>query len=333
VVAAWRPEQFRPGGKGPVIYRGLRWISGIMLHWFYSEIRREEGENVPPTGPLLVAVNHQNALVDSLVAGWILPRPLRLTAKATLTNNWLIAVLFRLAGVVPLSRPSDELPGEKSMPSRARNNRAFRKIVGALGKDEAVLIFPEGKSHSEGKLAPLKTGLARIALQARDEGVRNLSILPVGLTFENKGMPGSRALARVGPPIQMDTWKGNEPGELTGAIAQCLGELSGDADFEPGEAATQTRRRGALVRLASWWGRTTHEIPVRYARELAVARSTSPDEPAMLTMLFGMALVIASYAVHLLVIGLLTRSVLISFLYLATLVTGAYWTAFEGHQR
>jgi len=64
-----------------------------------------------------------------------------------------------------------------------------------------------------------------------------------------------------------------------------------------------------------------------------VARSTDADEPAMLTMLFGTALVIVSYAIHLTVVGWLTRSLLFSAAYLAALIAGAYWTAFEGHRR
>ena len=53
----------------------------------------------------------------------------------------------------------------------------------------------------------------------------------------------------------------------------------------------------------------------------------------MLTMLYGLGLVVASYAIHLTIIGVLTRSFLFSLAYLAALIAGAYWTAFEGHRR
>jgi hypothetical protein len=70
-----------------------------------------------------------------------------------------------------------------------------------------VLIFPEGISHDQPFLAPLRTGAARIALQARDEaGVRDLRIVPVGLTFERKDAPRSRVLVQVGEPIAVDSW-------------------------------------------------------------------------------------------------------------------------------
>ena len=62
-----------------------------------------------------------------------------------------------------------------------------------------VLIFPEGKSHSEPALAPLKTGIARIALEARDvHHIRGLQIVPLGLSFENKGNPGTAVIAEFG---------------------------------------------------------------------------------------------------------------------------------------
>lgn len=310
-------------------YRFLRWISGIMLHWFYSEIRTEGKDRIPSSGPMLVAVNHPNAMVDSLVAGWVVPRRLRLTAKATLARNPLIAILFKLIGVVPLSRAGDEPPSTGR--DRFRNKGAFDEIIGVLKSGGCVLIFPEGRSNND-DLTPLKTGLARIALQARENGVRGLMILPIGLNFEDKAVPATRVVARIGIPISLDTWQGSSPRELTDLLTSHLAEVSDSATMPPSIPVGEPRR-SPLVRIASWWGRTTHEIPVRYARELAVARSTSADEPAMFTMLFGMAFVILSYAIHLTLVGLLTRSLLFTLLYLATLIAGAYWTAYEGHRR
>lgn len=310
------------------MYHAFRWIAGIMLHWFYSEIRVEGAERIPKTGPLLVAVNHPNAMVDSLVAGWVVPRRLRLTAKATLLKNPFVALMFRLLGVVPLRRASDSTGGARE--DFERNQEAFQEIIGVLRGDGAVLIFPEGRSNSD-DLMPLKTGLARIALEAKRGGVNGVTILPVGLSFENKSTPGTRIVARVAEPIRLDSWDGESPRALTDAITQRLSLASSNVVFPP-VADGDRRHEQILVRAASWWGRTTHELPIRYARSLAVSRSQSADEPAMLTMLFGMGLVIASYAIHVALIGLLTRSVLVSALYLATLVTGAYWTAFEGHR-
>jgi 1-acyl-sn-glycerol-3-phosphate acyltransferase len=45
----------------------LRRITGVALRWFDSDIRIERAEKIPASGPLLIAVNHQNALVDSLI--------------------------------------------------------------------------------------------------------------------------------------------------------------------------------------------------------------------------------------------------------------------------
>ncbi|MDQ6716861.1 MAG: lysophospholipid acyltransferase family protein [Gemmatimonadota bacterium] len=312
-----------------MIYRALRWVSGIMLHWFYSEIRIEGSEQIPPTGPMLVAVNHPNAMVDSLIAGWVVPRRLRITATATLLGNPAIAVLFKLLGVVPLKRAADQTVASGD---RMRNKEAFEELLQVLGGGGAVLIFPEGRSNSD-ELLPLKTGLARIALEAKQSGVRNLWIVPIGLHFEEKGTPGSRVSVRVADPIALDEWSGDSAHELTDVVTARLTNASRRAAFPLESPSAEPPRPRFLIRAATWWGRTTHDIPIRYARALAVSRSSSADEPAMLTMIFGIALVLASYAIHIAVIGLVTRSLLFCAVYLLTLVAGAYWTAFEGHRR
>src|SRR5215213_9654474 len=92
-----------------MIYRLLQWLTGIALHWFYSSIQVIGRERIPAKGPVIVAASHHNALVDALIAGWIAPRRLTLTAKATLMDNIFLRWLFPVVGIVPLRRAADEL--------------------------------------------------------------------------------------------------------------------------------------------------------------------------------------------------------------------------------
>ena len=322
-----------------MIYGLLRWVTGIALHWFYNDIRMTGAEKIPVSGPLLIAVNHQNALVDSLIVGWLVPRRITMTAKATLADNPLIAILFEMLHVVPLRRVSDEVRKQNGLPlDRSRNTKAFGEIFKLLERDGALLIFPEGKSHNEAGLEPLKTGLARVALQARDEcGITGLGILPLGLVFEDKGTPSTAVRAHVGAVIEMDSWQGTDHTILTQEIADRLRAVSEDAGLpqrgfiQAEEGSDNLRER--VIALAAWWGRFTHEIPVRLARSIAVKRSTDADQPAMFTILFGIGLVLVTYVIHLTIVGMVVHSFLFDFLYLAGLLSGAYWAAFQQHPR
>lgn len=322
-----------------MIYGLLRWITGIALHWFYSDIRIVGAEKIPVSNPLLIAVNHQNALVDSLIVGWLAPRRIAMTAKATLADNPFIAILFRILHVVPLRRVSDEIRKQNGLPvDRSRNAQAFAEIFNLLEGNGALLIFPEGKSHNEAGLEPLKTGLARVALQARDaRGITGLRILPLGLVFEDKGTPGTAVGVRVGTAIEMDSWRGTDYTALTREIADRLRAVSEDAglprkEFSQTEQSTNTMRERAIA-VAACWGRLTHELPVRMARSLAVKRSTDADEPAMFTIMFGVGLVLLTYVIHLTIVGMVVHSFLFDCLYLVGLLSGAYWAAFQQHPR
>jgi 1-acyl-sn-glycerol-3-phosphate acyltransferase len=322
-----------------MIYNILRWINGIALHWFYHDIRITGRERIPAVAPLLIAANHQNALVDSLIVAWVVPRRIAMTAKATLTENPLIALLFRILGVVPLRRVSDEAgKSNGSPPDRSRNTGAFREVLNLLDQHRAVLIFPEGKSHNEVGLEPLKTGLARLALRARDErSIKGVTILPLGLKFEDKGVPGTVVGARVGEPIEMDSWPSTDHVALTEEIARRLRGVLEEAVLPAGEGVSVNQRKDSLkerlITLAASWGRFTHQFPVRIARSIAVKQSTDADQPAMLTIVFGIGFVLLTYAIHLAVVGMLVHSFWIGSLYLAGLLSGAYWAAFEQHPR
>lgn len=319
-----------------MIYGLLRWFTGIALHWFYSSIQIIGKERIPLGGPVLIAASHHNALVDALIAGWITPRRLTLTAKATLMDNAFLAWLFPAIGVVPLRRASDEQKriGESKLDA-ARNTSAFESILDVLENNGMVLIFPEGKSHSEPALAPLKTGVSRIALEARDaRAIRGLQIVPLGLSFEDKGNPGTAILAEVGEPILMDDAGDIGVDDLTAIVTEKLIAVSLKKPV-PSPDREVVKRKGAIHPLASplaAWGELTHRYVINYARDLAVKRSRNPDDPAMLTIIFALLFVLASYIVQFGIVAALLNPWW-AVLYIATLPFGAYWAAFRHHPR
>ena len=248
-----------------MLYRVLRSVAGIALRWFYSRIDVEGLERVPRNRPLLLAVNHPNALVDALVVVWTFPRHVVLTAKATLFENPIAGGFFRAAGVVPLIRQQDmSVSGSSREGDARRNERAFDALHDALTANRAVLIFPEGITGDHVSLAPLRTGAARLALQACDgreagKGVQGLLIVPIGLVFERKDAPRTRVLAEIGDPIDVDQWmaeNGSDARALTAEIDQRLRAVT--LNFETADDAARVT---ALASLFARVLRSASDVP------------------------------------------------------------------------
>jgi 1-acyl-sn-glycerol-3-phosphate acyltransferase len=379
----------------------LRPAAGVALRWYYRSVEIANEERIPRDGPIFVAVNHPNALIDALVVGIAMPRPVMFTAKATIFVPFVGAFLRR-AGVVPLRRAADEqqaATAQKPSPDPSRNASTFGAVADALEKGNAIVIFPEGRSHDEPAMAPLRTGLARMALMARDErNVHGIRIVPIGILFERKEEPRSRVLLQVGNPIDVDACSSGAGAvaSLTELVAQRLAAVT--LNFECAEDAARINRAaeslsaliapqgtidetglslrdtlavirrtdrvnravresedGALIertaraeerlvrfrgRLAdlgilaedltidvgaqagarlviretlravvllplSLWGRLTHFVPIRLARALAVRSSKSREDPAMRTLVIGLLLVLATYAIEIAIVSAL----------------------------
>ncbi|HKN65539.1 MAG TPA: lysophospholipid acyltransferase family protein [Gemmatimonadaceae bacterium] len=252
-----------------MLYALLRSIAGIALRWFYRRIDVVGLERLPRNVPLLLVCNHPNALVDAMLVAWAVPRRVVLTAKATLFSHPALATLLNWVGVVPLVRKSDIEKGTvQGSRDPQRNARAFGALRAVLRRGGAVVIFPEGISHDHPSLAPLKTGAARVALEARDEArVEHLHIVPVGLTFERKDAPRTRVLVQIGEAIALDQWRADGEtavGRLTEEIDSRLRRVT--LNYETADDASRARTLSTLF-AALWRGEPE---PVGHARSLRV---------------------------------------------------------------
>jgi glycerol-3-phosphate O-acyltransferase / dihydroxyacetone phosphate acyltransferase len=255
-----------------MLYRTLRAAGGVALRWYYADLVVQGAERIPAAGPVLVTSNHPNALVDALVVAAVMPRRVRLTAKATLFDQPLLAPLLRAVGVVPLRRAKDELAARRDGAASAdRNADSFRQVAEALIEGGLVLVFPEGISHDQPALAPLKTGAARMALTAADAGARGVRVLPVGLIFERKEQARSRVLVRIGEPIDVDAWQARTSGDvarLTSDIDEALRHvtLNFASEARASRAVAMARALAAITEAPPALG---HERSLATEAELA----------------------------------------------------------------
>lgn len=254
-----------------MLYETLRAGARVALRWYYRDLIVQGRERFPQRGPVLVVANHPNALVDALVVGTMTDRRVLLTAKATLFGYGPLALLLTAVGVVPLRRAKDEAPATAAGPDASRNAQAFELVTAALQRDGVVLVFPEGISHDQPALSPLKSGAARMALAALEAGTQGLKILPVGLVFEEKERPRSRVLVRVGEPLDITGWQLANPlanaSSLTHEIEARLRRVTLNFATED-RARRAVRVAGALAAIA---GEPSDLGTTRFAEEADIA--------------------------------------------------------------
>jgi len=190
----------RPGdAPRPLLDKIVRGLGRLAVRIFYRRIEVTGLDNVPATGPFIVVANHANSLIDGVIIGGFLPRtPRFLTASIVWDFKALVPVL-RAAGVVPVYRRSD------GRHEGGQLEETFDKAAQLLSEGGVLAIFPEGLSHNEPRLLPLKTGVARIALETlAAHPDLDLQILPVCLHYADKSRFRSSVMMQVGLPIAVD---------------------------------------------------------------------------------------------------------------------------------
>jgi len=204
-------------------------------------------EHVPLKSPVIFVLNHPNALVDPAFLLSLAPRRVSFLAKSPLFRTPVLGYLIRAMDSLPVYRHQDE--GEDV----SKNREMFVAARELLARGGTIGICPEGVSHDEPRLRPIKTGAARIALAAVSTGeVSDLSIVPAGLYYTSKTKFRSAVLLYFGKPIAVEPIEldpdGNPPRsdvrELSDRIEGALREVMLDAEHEE---ALQTITRAERI--------------------------------------------------------------------------------------
>ncbi len=179
-----------------------------MFYWFMKHILlgpllrliyrpRVRGiANIPRTGGFILAANHIS-FVDSLFMPLLCPRPVVFLGKADYFESWRTRWFFRGANVIPVRRQGGPA-GEA----------AILAGIDALKRGDAVGIYPEGTRSPDGRLYRGKTGVARMALEAR------VPVIPVSIRGTRDVMPldarvprpTGKVLVEFGKPLSFDRY-------------------------------------------------------------------------------------------------------------------------------
>jgi 1-acyl-sn-glycerol-3-phosphate acyltransferase len=159
----------------------------------YSRLRIRGAENVPRSGPLVIAANHRSMLDIPLMVV-ASPRPVLFMAKRELFGDPVRARLWIEWGGFPVRREIADI-------------RSLDMALAVLERGEALVLYPEGTRSKTAKMLPYLEGAAWLALRV------GAPIVPAGVIgtgrepgWNGKASPwvGKHILVSFGLPIEVE---------------------------------------------------------------------------------------------------------------------------------
>jgi 1-acyl-sn-glycerol-3-phosphate acyltransferase len=218
-----------------VLYLVVRFLLRPLFH-VMLRMHVTGRENVPVSGPFILASNHLS-FIDSMVIPLSAPRRVHYLAKAeyftgTGVGGWLTRTLFTGLGAMPVQRQT----------SRAAQE-ALDTALAVLRRGEGFGIYPEGTRSRDGRLARGKTGVAWLALTA------DCPVVPVAVSGTDRVQPVDsrwprphRVSVTFGTPLTFPEQRGMAGNGrarrvVTDRIMEAIAELSGQEKAGWGQPA------------------------------------------------------------------------------------------------
>ena len=190
-------------------YNVSPWLSTIayilgrnfLLPLFFRQVRITGKENLPSTGPIILAPTHRarwDSLLLPFAAGrYVTGRDLRFMVtmnECQGLQGWFV-------------RKMGGFPVDTRRPSIA----SLRYSIELLVEGEILVIYPEGDIFRDGLIHPLKPGISRLALTAEsgNHGL-GIKIVPIAINYSQPYPSwGDDASINIGKPIQVRDFIGD----------------------------------------------------------------------------------------------------------------------------
>jgi 1-acyl-sn-glycerol-3-phosphate acyltransferase len=178
------------------------------LRTFFRKVTVVGMEKIPADRPVILVSNHQNAMLDPLVLCVESKRQLHWLTRADVFKKPAVNKLLRNFNMLPVYRERDRVDDLS-----AYNKVTFEVCNERLAEGAIICMFPEGSHRGKKQLVPLKKGVARLALNALSSEMHHVSIVPVGLEYEDFYNYRKDLLIVVGEPIDLTPFVSFEESE------------------------------------------------------------------------------------------------------------------------
>jgi 1-acyl-sn-glycerol-3-phosphate acyltransferase len=180
--------EVRKGILNKLAHEYMFWLRRLVIHRL--EVERRDANTI--VGGAVVVANHPNGLIDGAVVQETSPRIAAVLSKKPLFSTPIVGQILKAMNAKPVVRKQDGVSGD--------NTKLFTEVHEHLNSGGAITVFPEGISHDEPRIMPLKTGAARMALDGNAQW-----IIPGGIHYEQKGVIQTDALVRYGVPLPISS--------------------------------------------------------------------------------------------------------------------------------
>lgn len=179
----------------PLVYPLAR---RVVLPFYFGKIEVTGQENLPKTGPVILAPTHRSrwdAILVPYAAGrGVTGRDLRFMVTADEVKGIQGWFIRRLGG----------FPVNTKHPTIA----SLRHGLEVLQNGEMLVIFPEGGIFRDNQVHPLKPGLGRLAIQAEmSQPELGVQVVPIALDYgEAYPTRGCDVKIQIGKPLKMSDY-------------------------------------------------------------------------------------------------------------------------------
>ena len=187
-----------------MLYRLLKILVSLGIKFFCRRIIIIKPHYLKEKGPLLLASNHPNSFLDSVIINTLFKQPIWSLARGDVFKNKLASRLLTAMKMLPVYRTSE---GSENL---SENYKTFEECIGLFKKDGVIMIFSEGKCINEWHLRHLKKGTARLAIKSWQENIP-LSVLPVGINYSSFRRFGKNIVINFGEIICKEDINLQEP--------------------------------------------------------------------------------------------------------------------------